>query len=53
MLTSDKDWDPTLLNCEGGVNVREWVDVHSSLPNSPNDKDFAEAGNYRHRTNLH
>ena len=49
-LNSDKDWDPTLLDCEGDLDNQIWFDAQSSFPDGPDNKNFYEVGNYRHRS---
>ena len=53
ILTYDKDWDPTVLDCEGQVDNDAWVDAQSSFSDSPTDKTFNELGDYRLRSNDH
>ena len=48
ILTSDVDWDPTSLDCEGEISNEVWFDAQSSFPDGPHDKIFDEVGNYRH-----
>ena len=47
ILTSDKYWDPTYLDCEGQLNNEEWFDAQSYFPNGPNSKLFNEYGEHR------
>ena len=47
---SSKDWDPTVLACEGQVDNESWFDVQSSFLDCPNDKSFDEVGNCRFRS---
>lgn len=51
ILASDKDWDPTSLDCKRCMNIHEWVDAQPLL--GPHDKDFNKVDNHRHRSNLH
>ena len=51
ILTSDVNWDPASLDCEGQVSNETWFDAQSSFPDGPADKDFDEFGNYRHTSN--
>ena len=53
ILMSDKDWDPTVLDCEGQVDNEMWFDAQSSFLDGPNDKSFDEVGDYRFRSNNH
>ena len=53
IITSDKHWDPTVLELEGQVDNETWFDAQSSLPDSPNDKSFDEVGNCRFRSDNH
>ena len=48
ILTSDADWDPASLDCEGEIANDIWFDAQSSFPEGPQDKNFDEAGTYRH-----
>ena len=52
ILTSDKNWDPTSLDYEGKIDNEIWFDAQSSFQNVPDNKNFNEVGNYRHRSNL-
>ena len=47
-LTSDADWEPTSLDCEGEVSNEIWFDAQTSFPEGPQDKNFDEVGNCRH-----
>ena len=40
ILTSDKDYDPTVLDCEGQVDNETHFDAQSSFPDAHNDKSF-------------
>ena len=53
VLTSDKDWDLTLLYCEGHLENKTWFDAQLYFPVGPNNKKFYELGNYRNRSNMH
>ena len=53
ILASDKDWDPTLLDCEMNLENEIWFDDQSFFSVSPNNKNFDEVWNYRHRSKLH
>ena len=53
VLTSDKYWDPTVLDCEGQVDNEIWYDAQSSFPDGPHNKLFDEVGDYRLRSNNH
>ena len=44
ILTSDKDCNPTVLDCEGQVDNELWFDMQSSFLDCPNDKSFNEVG---------
>ena len=50
---SNKDWDPTVLDREGQVDNKLWLDAKSSFLDGPNDTSFDEVGNYRFRSNNH
>ena len=45
IIMSDKDWNPTVLDCEGEVDNETCFDVQSSFLDSPNDKSFDEVDN--------
>ena len=53
ILTSNKDWNPKILGCEGQVNNETWFDAQSSFLYGLNDKSFDEVGNCRFRSNNH
>ena len=46
ILTSNKDWDPIVHDCEGQVDNDAWFYVQLSFPDSPNDAHFNEVGYY-------
>ena len=49
ILTSDADWDPASLDCEGEITNDIWFNAQSSFFEGPQDKNFDEVGAYRHR----
>ena len=51
ILTSNKDWDQTVLDCEDQVDNELQFDPQSSFPHSPDDKTFNEVDDYRFRSN--
>ena len=53
ILTSDKGWDSTVLDCEGQLDNELWFDAQSSFPDEPDDKNINEVGDYRLRINKH
>ena len=53
ILTSDKEWNLTVLDYEGELRNELWFDAQSSFPDRPTDKIFNKVGNYRHRSNEH
>ena len=42
ILTSDSDWDPSLLDSPGGVDEDKWHDAQPSLPEGPSSPLFDE-----------
>ena len=44
--TSDKFWDPIVLDCEGQVDNELWFDAQSSFSDGPDDKTFNKVGDY-------
>ena len=53
VITSDKDWDPKVLDCEGQFDNEIWFDAQSSFLDGPNVKTFNEVGDYWFRSNNH
>ena len=53
VLTSDKYWDPTSLDCEGHEDNEEWVDTRSSFPDRPDSKLSNEHSQYSNITHVH
>ena len=53
VFTSDTDWDPTVLDCEGQIDNETWFDYQSSFPDDPHNKLFDEVEDYRLRSNNH
>ena len=53
MVTSDIDWDPTCLDCEGQVDNEEWFDDQFSLPDGTDSKLFNECGDHRIASKCH
>ena len=48
VLTSDAEWDPSVLDCPGGVDEEIWFDAQPSLPEGPTSPTFDEFGDLRH-----
>lgn len=48
ILTSDVDWDPTMLDGEGSISNETWFDAQYSFPEELTNKNFDEVGNHRH-----
>ena len=44
ILASDKDWDPTILDCEGQIDNELWFDAQSSFLDGLDDKTSNEVG---------
>ena len=42
MLTSDVEWDPTCIDCEGQLENEEYFDAQSSFPDGTDSKLFNE-----------
>ena len=53
ILTSDIDWGPTCLDCNGQLDNEEWFYAQSSFPDGPASKLFNEYGEYRNISDCH
>ena len=53
VITSGKDWDLTLIECEGQLDNGLWFDAQSSFPDVTDDKMFNKVGDYLLRRNKH
>ena len=53
MLTSNKYWDPTCLDCKEQLDNEEQFDAQSSLPNELDSKLFNEHGDHRKKPYNH
>ena len=51
ILTSDVDWDPTVLDFLAESN-EEWFDAQTDTTEGPASQLFDEFGNYRKRTSI-
>ena len=52
-ITSDIDWDPTCLDCEGQLENKEYFDAQSSLPDGPDAKLCNDYGKHRNISDYH
>ena len=50
---SNKDWDPTVIDCEGKLDNESWFDAQSSFLDGPDDKTFNKVDGCRFRSNEH
>ena len=46
LLTSDKVWHPTFLDCEGKLENEEWFDAQPFFPDGTDSKLLNEHGEY-------
>ena len=53
IITSDKDWETTVLDCEGQVDNELWFAAQSSFPDGNDYKTFNEIGDCRFESNNH
>ena len=53
ILSSDKDWDLTLLDCEGQLYDELWFYTQSLFPDGLDDKMLNEVGDYIFRSSKH
>ena len=52
VLTSDEDWDPNCIDCEGQLDNEEWFDAQENTEVTLNSPLFDEFGNCRNKTNV-
>ena len=51
-LTSESDWDPSVLDSVGDDDSDMWFDSVSDIEPDPNMQRFDEVGDYRHRVTV-
>ena len=52
MLTSEKDWDPTSIDCKVQLDNEEWFDAQNYFTDGPDSKIFNEHGEHMKILNI-